>query len=69
MVEFDWTRVEGLIGGKGDEVSNECAEEDVSILSKEVVIVAYLSFLNCQASTLNPTLSFETRMISALGLS
>jgi hypothetical protein len=69
MVEFDWSSFERLVGGEGDEVSDECAEEDFSILSKEIVIVAYLSFLNCQASTLNPTLSFETRMISAFGLS
>jgi hypothetical protein len=69
MVDFDWTRLQRLIGGKGDKVSNESTVADISILSKEVVIVAHLSFLNCHASTLNPILSLETRIISALGLS
>jgi hypothetical protein len=69
MVEFDWTRLEDLIGGEGDEVSDKGAIGDISMVSVNVVVATHLSFLNCQASTLNPTLSFETRMISAFGLS
>jgi hypothetical protein len=69
MVEFDCSGFQRLVGGEGDEVSNEGAEEDVSMLLGKVVIVPYLSFLNCQASTLNPTLSLETSMTLACGLS
>ena len=44
MVEWDRSVLEGLIGGYGDKVSNEGAGEDVSMLLRKVVIVAYLSF-------------------------
>lgn len=69
MVELDGTRLEGLIGGKGDEVSDKGAVEDISMVSMNAVMATHLSFLNCQASTLKPTMLLETRMMSAFGLS
>jgi len=68
MIKLD--RLEILIGGECQEVSNE-ATVDSQPAQADMYIrrLAYLSFWKCQASILNPILSFETRIMSALGLS